>query len=287
LPSKLAGQLAQVIELPGGKLHLYEMQIEENAGLGFGVCVLLLASVIAAKFERRKNPAVVSEKPDGSAWRACVRFAPVISFCALMTQADNDAIARIAIPYYLLLLPALLAANGHERLTGKRWWRISVFAVFAAAAGMLIISPARPLFPAQRLLKKIQQHRPDSRLFTRMEMVYSVYGARGDAFAPVRAILPVDANPLGLITWDDPEASLWRPFGSRHILHVCLDDSPEATRQHGIKYVLVSSIILLQGKNMSLEEWLVRNNAELIQRLNLDLRASRGPTDWALVRLRP
>jgi hypothetical protein len=262
------------------------MQIEENAGLGVGVCVLLLASVIAAKFERRKNPAVVLEKPDGSAWRACVRFAPVISFCALMTQADNDAIARIAMPYYLLLLPPLLAANGHERLIGKHWWRVSVFAVFAVAVGLLIISPARPLFPVQTLLKTIQPHAADARWFTRVKTVYSVYGARVDAFEPARAVLPADANPLGFVTGDDPEATLWQPFGSRRILHVCCDDTPEAIRQRGIKYVLVSSSIMLQVWNVSLDEWLVRNNGEVVQRLSLELRAGNGPTDWCLVKLR-
>jgi hypothetical protein len=286
LPPKLAGQLEQVMEAPGCKFHLDQMQIEENAGLGFGVCVLLLASVVAAKFEQRKNTAVVPKNPGGSTWQACVRIAPAISFFALITQASLYAITRISTPYYLLLLPALLTGAGHERLIGKCWWRVLVFAVFVAAAGLLIISPARPLFPVQKLLKTIQPHAADSRLFTRVKTVYSVYGARADAFEPVRAVLPADANPLGLITWDDPEASLWQPFGSRRILHVCRDDTPEETRRRGIHYVLVSSIILLQGWNMSLDEWLARNNAEVVQRLSLELRAGRGPTDWFLVKLR-
>jgi hypothetical protein len=286
LPPGLAGRLEQVMEAPGCKFHLEEMQMEENAGLGFGVCVLLLASVVAAKFGRRKNTAVASKNPGGSTWQTCVRFAPAISFFALITQSGLYAIARISTPYYLLLLPALLAGAGQERLIGKCWWRVLGFAVLVAAAGLLIISPARPLFPVQKLLKEIQPHAPNSRWFIRVKTVYSVYGARWDAFEPARAILPADANPLGLITWDDPEASLWQPFGSRRILHVCRDDMPEETRRRGIHYMLVSSSILLQGWNMPLDEWLARNNAEVIQRLSLELRASKGPTDWFLVKLR-
>jgi len=286
LPPGLAGHLEQVIEAPGCKFHLDEMQIEEDAGLGFGVCVLLLASIIAAKFERQKNTAGVWNNPGGSTWQTCVRLAPVISFFALITQANLTAIARISTPYYLLLLPALLAGAGHERLIRKFWWLVLGFAVFAAAAGLLIISPARPLFPVQTLLEKIQPYAPDSRLFTRVKTVYSVYGARGDAFKPARAILPADANPLGLITWDDPEASLWQPFGSRRIFHVCHDDTPDYIRRRGIHYVLVSSFILSHGWHMSLDEWLARNNAEVVQRLSLELRAGRGATDWFLVRLR-
>jgi len=229
----------------------------------------------------------VPKNPGGSTWRTCVRFAPVISFFALITQANLSAIARISTPYYLLLLPALLAGAGQERLIGKCWWRVLGFAVFVAAAGLLIISPARPLFPVQTLLKKIQPHMPDSRLFTRMHTVYSVYGARGDAFEPARAILPVEANPLGLITWDDPETSLWQPFGSRRIFHVCRDDTPDDMRRRGINYVLVSSLVLLQHHQKSLDEWLARNNGEVVQRLSLKLRAGRDATDWSLVRLRP
>jgi hypothetical protein len=287
LPPKLAGHLEQVMEAPGCKFHLDQMQIEENAGLGFGVCVLLLASVVAAKFEQRKKTAVASKNPGGSTWQTCVRFAPAISFFALITQANLTAIGRIATPYYLLLLPALLAGAGHERLIGKCWWRALVCAVFVAAGGLLIVSPARPLFPVQKLLKKIQPPGPDPRWFTRVKTVYSVYGARTDAFEPARAILPADANPLGLITAsDDPEASLWRPFGSRRILHVCHNDTPDDIRRRGIHYVLVSSVVLSQGWNISLDEWLSRNNAEVVQRLSLKLRAGIGPTDWLLVRLR-
>ena len=286
LPPELAGSLEQVIEAPGCRFYLDQMQIEENAGLGFGVCVLLLASVVAAKFEQRKKTAIVSKNPGGSTWQTCVRFAPVVSFFALITQANLAAIARISTPYYLLLLPALLAGAGQERLIGKCWWRVLGFAVFVAAAGLLIISPARPLFPVQTLLKKIQPHVPDSRLFTRVNTVYSVYGARGNAFEPARAILPVDANPLGLITWDDPEASLWQPFGSRRIFHVCRNDALDDIRRRGIHYVLVSSFILSQSWKTSLDEWLARNNAEVVQRLSLELRAGRGATDWFLVRLR-
>jgi hypothetical protein len=143
------------------------------------------------------------------------------------------------------------------------------------------------LFPVHILLKKIQPHAPDSRLFARVETVYSVYGARGDAFEPARAILPAEANPLGMVTFDDPEATLWQPFGSRRIFHVCRADTPEETRRRGIHYVLISSFVLSQVWNLSLDEWLARNNAEVVQRLSLELRAGRGPTDWFLVRLRP
>src|SRR5260221_14729047 len=77
-------------------------------------------------------------------------------------------------------------------------------------------------------------------LIRRAWTVYSVYGQRGDAFEPVRTKLPTNANPLGLVTSDDPETSLWRPFGSRSILHVTRTDTAEDLQRLGIQYVLIS-----------------------------------------------
>ena len=102
----------------------------------------------------------------------------------------------------------------------------------------------------------------------------------------MREVLPAGANPLGLITGDDPEVSLWRPFGSRRILHVCQEDAPEEIRRQGIQYVLASSRTLKQNPKVSLDQWLAKNNGELVQRFSLDTRAGTGPWDWYLIKLR-
>jgi hypothetical protein len=57
-------------------------------------------------------------------------------------------------------------------------------------------------------------------------------------------------------------------------------------QRRGIHYVLVSSFVLSQVWNMSLDDWLARYHAEVVQRLSLELRGGRGATDWFLVRLR-
>jgi hypothetical protein len=59
--------------------------------------------------------------------------------------------------------------------------------------------------------------------------------------APLRSALPPDEKLVGVITFDDPETSLWRPFGSRKILHVAPDDTGEQIRRWGVRYVLVSA----------------------------------------------
>ena len=196
------------------------------------------------------------------------------------------AIGRLLVPYYALLLPPLLACAGHERLVMRRWWRVAGFAVFVLAAGLLVISPPRPLFPVRNLAE------PASNSGRRFTPVGADTGSLSrfianatDAFAPAIAALPPDLKILGLITWDDPETSLWRPFGSRRIEHVCPGDTPADLKRQGMEYVLVREELLPDWFQCSLDDWLRQMNARVVQKIPLNLRASRGALDWYLVKL--
>jgi len=282
MPAGLGERLQQTIPWPE---QLPEMQIEENAGLGFGVCVLLLASMVAAMFTGRNHPGDTRPVDRDRKWQTCVRLAPIVSLVALLTQSHMGDSSRLVIAYYAFLLPPVLVCAGHEWVVTRRWWRISAFAVFIMAAGLLVVSPPRPLFPALTLVEKLQARRPDSRGLARLREVYSVYGGRNDGFAPARALLPPDLKVLGMVTFDDPETSLWRPFGSRRIEHVCSGDTAVELKQRGIEYILVKEDVLEQFFKCPLNDWLKRMNAQVIQTMPLNLRASRGALDWYLVKL--
>ncbi|HXI70701.1 MAG TPA: hypothetical protein VNN22_10145 [Verrucomicrobiae bacterium] len=279
IPSGLESTLRSVMLEPQAyEFSVPEMQIEENAGLGFGVSALLLASVAAVSFTQRKKPPFRA-----SAWKFCVRWSPVISLLALLSQYNLSLLGRMLTPYYALLLPVFLVGAGHERLVKRRWWQMASFAVFAVAAGLLIISPARPLFPVQALLTKI--HHPNSHLFARIKEVYSVYGNRNDGFGPARDLLPPGLKVLGMVTFDDPETSLWRPFGSRRIVHVCPEDTAADLKAHGVTSVLLREEAFEQWFNCPLSVWLKRMNAHVVRTFPLDLRAASGPLDWCLIEL--
>jgi hypothetical protein len=126
---------------------------------------------------------------------------------------------------------------------------------------------------------------PESRLLARVKEVYAVYGNRNDAFAPARAILPPGLNVLGLITYDDPETSLWRPFGSRRIQHVCPGDTVADLKVRQIEYVLLREQAFSKWFGCPLEVWLQQMNAKVVNKVSLNLRASSGPLDWYLIRL--
>jgi hypothetical protein len=285
IPSSLAFRLQQNFEPEAARLAIGEMQMEESAGLGMGLSFLLMLVLFnKIRCSSGFSPRYLIQ----SMWHFTL-LVPLGAYAAVfvfMVQTGLGCPARYLAPFYVLLLAPLLAGSVPARMTRNVFWRGAGVGVFLLAAGLLILSPPRPLWPAVSILRASGADHSLLPLVKRAWTVYSVYGARGDAFEQARAVLPADANPLGMVTWDDPEASLWQPFGSRRILHVCRDDTPEATRRRGIHYVLVSSFVLSQGWNMSLDEWLARNNAEVVQRLSLELRAGRGATDWFLVRLR-
>jgi hypothetical protein len=253
--------------------------------LGFGISVLLLVSVVAVMFTRRRNPPLPRHRVPGSVWQTCVRWSPAVSLFVFMTQSNLSSAGRILTPYYALLPPLLLAVAGHERLLTRCWWRASAFAVFLIAAGLLMVSPPRPLFPVGIFLEKVHAAAAQHPVLKRVETVYSVYRDRSNGFAPVRAVLPPEMKILGLITYDDPETSLWRPFGSRRVEHVCPPDTAADLKRRGMEYVLVREEVLKKWFKCSLDDWLKRMNAQVVQKVPLTLRAAVGTTDWYLVKL--
>jgi len=287
IPPALSALLDQNFEEAGARLELGEMQQEEAAGLGFGLS-LLLAAVFIFKILRQPHPCF--------SWPGLrtlfqphwlVPLAAAAAAGVFMAQSGLGCPARYLAPFYALLVAPILASGAGPLppMRSTRWRRAGML-VFLLAGLLIVVIPGRPLWPAVSLLRAVGADHSSHHLLTRAWAVYSVYEHRADAFRPVREELPAEANPLGLITGDDPETSLWRPFGSRRILHVCRDDTPEEIRRQGIQYVLASSGVLTQNQKVSLDQWLTKNNAELVQRISLDLRAGQGSSDWYLIKLR-
>jgi hypothetical protein len=283
IPQGLHEQLDKIMESGSAveAFNIAELQIEENAGLGFGVSALLIISIAAPMFQNRP----IKMKRTTSIWQTSVRVAPFVSLLALISNSNLITIGRLVTPYYVLLFPILLAHPAQEQITTRNWWRTLTFAVFAAAAILLIASPPRPLFPVGILLKNIHASAVRHPALARVEEVYSVYRNRWDGFAPAREALPADLKVLGLVTYDDPETSLWRPFGSRRIEHVGPDDTAADLKARGVEYILVKTDVSEHWFGCSLDDWVKRMDAEIVRVVSLNLRASVGPRDWYLLRL--
>ena len=150
---------------------------------------------------------------------------------------------------------------------------------------VLVLTPARPLWPARTVLSKVLALKPGQPLIARALSVYTVYADRSDPLAEVRALLPKELTVVGFMAdADDMDVSLWRPFGQRRVEHILLSDSPEQIRQRHVQYVVISGANLAQN-GISLEAWLRLTGAVLVASTAATLKVSQGPQPWHIARL--
>ncbi|PWU19522.1 MAG: hypothetical protein C5B50_06365 [Verrucomicrobia bacterium] len=245
--------------------------LQSGSGSGFSV-------------SSRSDPLRLGEPRSG----ATVHSFAVITcaFLALgifLAKSHMSAGARTLTPFYLLLAPAALVWPGAQRVTATRWWRWAAGAVVALAALLLVTCPARPLWPVQTILGGMDTTKHP--FLGVVQRACSVQTKRDDVLAPARDLLPATATVVGLITSDDPEATLWHPIGKRRFEHVLPPDSLSDLRASGIEYVLLSKERFDLLFNRPLSDWLAQMRAEVIGKATIQVHVLYPPTDWLLVRL--
>ena len=268
-----------------GFMALGEMPTEDWVGVGFGLSVLLAASLLAscrAGSPANKGWAGSGLIPRGVRWGVLV--APWLSLLAYGMKSGMNTPARLISPYYPLLLPLLLIGAKQAVIVRRRWWRAMVWGVLLLAVPVLVLTPGRPLWPAQTMLKKLLALKPGQRVLTRALAVYSVYDVRSDPLANVRALLPKGLSVVGFLgAADDIDISLWRPFGGRRVQHILLSDSPAQIRQRHIQYAVVSGGHLVD-QGTTLTAWQERTGAELVATTVATTTVALGPRPWYVVR---
>jgi hypothetical protein len=281
-PASMAALLQRHFEPEAAHWRLPEIQVEEGAGLGFGMTILLGLSLLAVAFEWRrrvKRPAV----PPGNLVLRLVCLAPWVSLLYAMRKLGLSSGPRFLAPYYPLLSMGLLLAPAQAELIRRKWWRSWALFSCGLAGLLLVLSPSRPLWPAGWFFQQYGSRLQSSRLASLAANAYAAKSSRGEVFAPVIALLPADATVLGFFADDFPETSLWKPFGSRRILHIKLTDSAEEVRQRGIKYLL----LVADKLDEPWPAWLKRMDARELQTVTLKMWGSLPPFVWHLVELNP
>jgi hypothetical protein len=279
-PPTLRKTLEDNFEPGGAHLSVGEMQMEEEAGIGFGVSVLLLLTAVATWFSK-------SARQRRPAWRQgsytfFILAAAWFSVLPYMVVSGSTTAARLVTPYYAYLVPIFLLWQSGDWISRNRWWRWMGMLQFAVAGLLLVISPPRPLWPANTVLSKINA---SGTLTKRALSVYGTYAKRPESFAPLLDKLPSDLHTVGLVSFDDPETSLWKPFGSRRILHVLGNETTADLRKRGLQYVLLNSEFLNSHSGITVDSWVSSHQAELVCLVPLALKASREPVTWAVVKI--
>lgn len=270
---------------------LPELPIEDSAALGFGIAVLLILSLgwVAVKRYKKEPMRVWQSRPGiyNGSFGFTLACLPWISLLGHMAKMSVATPGRHLTPTYILLFPLLLWHPLHRVLVRRRWWQRAGLAVNALAALVVILNPARPLWPAQTILAKSGDGKFDHPGLQRAARVYAVYGRRADALAPIRDLIPAGVSRVGLVSnGDEPEGSLWKPFGSRRVFHALPADTAEDLRRRQIEYVVISSNGLREKLKMSLPEWLQKFDAKLVRETTIVNFASAPATAWYLARLR-
>jgi len=228
---------------------------------------------------------IPGDRPLRGVIRWCAVFGGWGALTVFCVKSGMTNGARLISPYYPLLLPWLLAGAGQAELVRRRWWRALSGGVVGLAFLVLVVTPGRPLWPAETLLSRAAAAWPGQRLVARALNVYTVYGGRSDPLAAVRSLLPADLKVVGFLAdGDDIDISLWRPYFQRRVRHVLLADGPADLRRRQIDYIVVGGAYLA-AKNIAFETWRERVGATLVATTTATLKVAEGPQSWYLARL--
>jgi hypothetical protein len=262
--------------------RLNELPQEETSGLGIGVTTLLLVSAGAAALGFR--PGNYRRKIPAHLW--IIGLAGWLAVLAYMLKMGSEATARLMLPYYPLAIIPLLWLPLHERLVQCRYWKF--FAAVAALCVLpgMIISPSRPLFPAQTIIGRLASHHPHSAGIQRFATVYSTYANRNDVLAPLRAAIPADVTKIGFVAGsNDTDYSLWRPFGQRQVVELTSDRGQSVNVPDDFKWIVIKNDAWADFSNVPLQEWAAQHHAQIVVSVPLVVLVSWGPQTWCLLHI--
>lgn len=257
---------------------------EEVAGVGLGICFLTGVSLVWA---RRFHPAVLdgTKKPSVHVLR-WLRLAPWILLLPFMAEISAFATGRLLAPYYPLLFPLLLTGPGNARLVRQRRWQWLCLLVMMVAAGMLVVSRSRPLFPVQTICKKLETKYPEAKAIREIDLAYEAPQEIIKAQNHFRNDISSGRQMIGYVTVaGELEPALWQPFGERRVERILPDDTPDDLRKRGFHYLLVDDNAL-ESDGMTINQWMQHFNGELADQFSYRWDRHSPPTHLYLVVLR-
>ncbi len=237
---------------------------ESNTGIGLGVCLMTLLSVVWAR-TLKSGPEVQGGLETGKL-KWWLRLAPWGLLLLFMAKVGTYQNARQLAPYYVFLFPSLLVAPGHARLVRQAAWQWLACAVMLMAVTLLILSRGHPLFPAQTLFDWLREKYPGSRSVARLSVSFATQQFVQTQLHAFQNDLPPGETTIGYYSTFNciAEPGLWQPFLHRRVERVIPGDSPAQLRRRPIRYLVVDEQALLHS-NQTIGQWLKIYDAELVK----------------------
>jgi hypothetical protein len=276
-PKSIHEAMMRNFESGGANFAVPDFQGEEWAGLGAALTILILASSIVA-FHRNGRARI-------PAWVLCLWSSFIIAIIAYFLKAGMTTVGRHVLPYYIPLIAPLLLLPGHSALLKSPNWRFAATLVMLSTIGLTIITPSRPLWPANTAFERFASENA-SPFLRRIRTGYEVYGGRADVLGPLREALPTGAHTIGYVNFGPaPQAALWKPYLKRRLIQVLPGDPIEAFTKVGGRHIIINTRDFEIHMGSSPESWLTKHNAHILSRHTIRPLVKEPASEWWLVEL--
>jgi len=269
-----------------GGVYFGELVYEGPAGPGCGLAGYTLILLAGTLFMRRQTSCSSTvELP--LAWRL-VPWLAGVAYVVYLAKLGSDQSQRIAVTYYPLLLIALLRWPRVAAVERKKFYGWLAVVAAATVIPVIILTPARPLVPAQALARITGN--PG---LQKAAEQYQFWAGLRDDLAPLREHLPAEATRVGFLGgFRDTPYGLWKPFGARVIVELGLPPGPDAPLPPpDLQYAVMAERGPQERCGCDLQTWLARAGGEIIFTYphNVTLEAHTAPRyeSWYLVKLNP
>ena len=258
---------------------------EGNAGIGLGISILIFATILEMRRQRKAGSSGEIIRHDRILF--LLRAVPWALLLLFMAKIGTFSNARQLAPYYLFLFPIFLVKPRHAIVVRQRRWQRLGLEIMAFTAIVVAGAGNRPLLPLSAVWAKLHAKFPANELVTDQ---YTRY-ADSDFVAAVarknflNQSLPPDETVVGYypVICDVDEPSLWLPYGRRHVECIAPGDPPESLRSLGIHYVVVH----LYPQEGGITNWLEKYHGTITAQYAFPNPATTtfSPPDLYLVRL--
>jgi len=279
-PQQFLNSLATCFESRAANFGLTDIQGEESAGIGLGICALWVFSILASLLLRNQTTTPTTPKH--------YLLLTVIFGTALLvyfSKTGMNTVARHIAPYYPFLIAIPLLAPTHDRVVRRPSWKWLAAAALASTVVMIVITPSRPLWPARWFFSTFTPQNPSPSM-ARAAAGFSVYAERADALGNLRDALPATNTLVGLLNFaSGPELPLWKPYLHRQVRHIRPGEPIKKLTEMGMTHVILNTKNFQSYMGLTPEEWLTAQNGITLKRQSIRMLVKEPPSEWWTVEL--